>query len=121
MNINNLKQLEERGTLEYNDTVYFTVKEETVKYKVEPVWLGNIENTIQNDKIFKLLEINKYELAIEAYGHEFSPSDVEGTWPESNREDYPALTRLVKELYLIIEKPEPKYEPINNRFEILDL
>ncbi len=119
MNINNLKELEQKRTLEIGDKVYFTIRGEIVKCTVYRQYL-NVEAGC-NDKIFDILNINKEELAEKAYGYPLPIKD--GYWPFSNKDDYPALTRLVKELYKIIEEKYPTevYTPIYSRFEILDL
>ncbi len=120
MKITNLKGLEDRRIVEVEDRVYFTVGEEHVEYKVDKWYLDcySISNNF-NYKIFNLLKIDKLKLASEVYGYEASFGD----WPSCKSDDYPALTRLVKELYKIIEEKYPTevYIPINSRFDILDL
>ena len=67
MIINNLKELEEYGTLKLWDTVCFTVGEETIEYIVYTFFLNNqgLFPNCDNSKIFDLLEIDKYKLASE--------------------------------------------------------
>ncbi len=113
-----LKQLEERRTLGYMDRVYFTVGKETIEYEVDGMFLHNLESSAKNDKVFRLLEIDKYELSEKTYGYKVKREDPDIFWPESLNDDYPALTRLVKELYLIIEE---EVIPVKNRWELLDL
>ena len=123
MIINNLKELEEYGTLRQAVYVYFPVGEETIKYQVRENYLNTItinsgDEVFNNDIIFELLNIDRFELAKKVYGY-----DVEAVgiyWPCSKRDDYPALTRLVKEIYKIIE-PEVVYTSIKNRWELLDI
>ncbi len=112
-----LKELEERRELQNNDIVKFTVKnKEIIEYNV---WLSFLNTTDNNNKIFKILEISdidKYKLAEKIYGYK----PTKDQWPESENNDFPALTRLVKELYLIIKKREPVYTKFT-RFEIMDI
>ena len=108
-----LKELEKRGTLQLEDIVEFTIKKEILKHDVRP-WFLNLKD-ITNNEIFKVLNIDKYKLAKKAYGYR---ACGDGAWPESKTDDFPALTRLVKELYLIIEKPiYTKF----TRFEIMEI
>lgn len=123
MNINNLKELEERKTLEMNDTVYFTVGEETIEYVVRGVYLLNSSSDNFNNRIFEILERDKEKIAEKAYG--YPPTNLSGNtsnlWPQTKDDDYSALTRLVKELYKIIEEKKEVYIPILTRWELLDL
>ena len=112
-----LKELEERRELEY-DVVIFTVKEEISKYNVRYYFLNLKKGT--NNVIFKLLKISENEIteiAEKTYGYERQGG---GDWPESKMGDFPALTRLVKELYLIIEERKPVYTKFT-RFEIMEI
>lgn len=82
-------------TLEYNDIVYL----KGIKYTVRTRYLQEEQNC-DNEKIFNVLSISsKKSFASNAYGYECSG----GAWPECKRNDYEALTRLVIELYKIIE------------------
>ena len=116
-----LKELEEKGTLEYKDIVEFTIKEQIIKYKVLNFYLSNIKgNVYDNDEIFKILEIDKIITTEKAYNCKiinisaFDP----GYWPQLENRDFPALTRLVAELYRIIEKTV--YTKFT-RFEIMEI
>lgn len=81
-------------TLEYDDVVYL----KDIEYQVQSRFLS--ERIGDNDKIFRILSIPfKEEFATKAYGYACSG----GNWPECKRSDYEALTRLVIELYKIIE------------------
>ena len=71
----------------------------------------------ENDEIFNILNIDKNELTEKAYNYETNVSEF---WPTSKNNDYQALTRLVKELYKIIEEKERVYTKYN-RFEIMDI
>ncbi len=109
-----LKELEERGILQLSDIVEFTVNKEIIKYYV---WLRFLNTKGNNNKIFEILEIDdKYELAEKAYRYKAT----EHQWPESKDNDFPALTRLVKELYLIIEEKEIVFTKFT-RFEIMEI
>ena len=121
MKITNLKGLENRKELQPNDNVEFTVKGETIKYIVQLDFLfnrGYEYGTINdvNDRIFKILDINKNKIAEKTYGY----TKGHGVWPVSEGKDFSALTRLVKELYLIIEKKEIVFTKFT-RFEIMDI
>ena len=109
-----LKELNEKGCLEYKDEVIFTVNEETIEYTVTNCYLHNYPN--HNYRIFRILELDKSKLAEKIYGYRIKT----GYWPPSKTGDYPALTRLVKELYKTIEEKEIKYTKYN-RFEIMDI
>lgn len=81
-------------TLELNDIVYL----KNIRYCVYPKFL--MEPSANNEKIFNVLSIPSKEVfASNAYGYE----SAFGSWPECRRDDYKALTRLVIELYKIIE------------------
>ena len=112
-----LKELEEKRILELDDIVEFTIKGQKIEYKVWAKFLKTKGDN--NNKIFRILEISdidKYKLAEKIYGYK----PTKDQWPESENNDFPALTRLVKELYLIIKKREPVYTKFT-RFEIMDI
>lgn len=119
-----LKDLEEVKRLAREDIVEFTVGEESVKYDVQCYYLSHFSNDyLKNDMIFKMLELDKYKFAEKAYGYDINRK---GYWPNSKNYDFEALTKLVKELYKIIEDrwpsvPEGVFEPIENRWDILDI
>ena len=125
--INSLKELNKRKCLEHKDIVKFTINEEkTIEYSVGPLYLSDSRKIypINNDKIFRILDIDKDKIAEKAYG--YNPVNVgkntrypNNYWPEVDN-DYSALTRLVREVYLIIEEREPKYTKYN-KFEIMDI
>ena len=123
-----LKELNEKGCLEYKDEVIFTVKEKIIEYKINGSFLNNLRklnnnlnNILLNDEIFEILRINKDQISEKAYGYKsISHGNTKGYWPETTTEDLPALTRLVKELCTIIEEGKPKYTKFN-RFEIMDM
>ena len=115
--ITNLRELEEKLYLEEGDIVKFIVKEQIIEYRVLRRFLNHLDTYCKhNNKIFEILEIDEYKLATKAYKYK---TDT-GYWPYSKHKDFPALTRLVKELYLIIEKREIKYTKFT-RFEIMDI
>ena len=116
-----LKDLEERRKLEYEDIVKFTIKKQIIEYRVVHHYLFNTKNDPhKNDEIFKTLRIDKVELAEKAYKYKLTNAKlwIEGYWPQLKSHNFPALTRLVKELYLIIE--EPVYTKFT-RFEIMEI
>ena len=116
-----LRELEERGELKTSDIVEFIVKEQIIKYNVCYSCLSNRDN-FPFDYIFDILKIDKYKLAKKAYryGDVISYSSKNSCWPVSKHNDFPALTRLVKELYLIIEEREFKFTKFS-RFEIMEI
>ncbi len=119
-----LKELKEKGELKYTDIVEFIVNKEILKYEVENSYLHYLKDG-KNDEIFKILEIDKYILAKNIYKYkptikESEPISFLRIWPETKDHDYPALTRLVKELYRIIEGQETVYTKFT-RFEIMDI
>ena len=122
--ITNLKELEEREILQQNDKVIFTVKKQKIEHEVFPFFLYNLGSEpelIKNDIIFKILEIDKMKLAKETYKYPINENLKEdGFWPEVENDNYSALTKLVKELYIIIEKKETIYTKFT-RFEIMEI
>jgi len=120
--IHNLKELNKLGkNLKYNDHIYFEIYNKIIKYKVIYHPLVNLNGF--NDEIFNVLEIrNKSKFAKKSYGYNSKNSKIYyHQWPKSKASDYPALTRLVKELYKLLENKKAEYKPIYSRFEILDL
>lgn len=82
-------------TLEFEDVVIL----KDIKYIVLSKYLQE-ESRSDNSRIFKILSIpSKEKFATNAYGYAHDYGD----WPECKKDDYPALTRLVVELYKIIE------------------
>ncbi len=111
-----LKELEERRILELDDIVEFIVKEEVIEYEVWSRFLNLLNRP--NNRIFEVLEIDdKHKLAEKIYGYIIIDG---GYWPYSNHNDFPALTRLVKELYLIIGEKKMIYTKFT-RFEIMEI
>ena len=124
-----LKELEERRELERGDIIIFIVNKEILKYKIEEIHINKniyLYNTISsggNDKIFRILEINKSKLAKKIYGYEaanINSAFYDINWAEAKENDYPALTRLITELYRIIEERETVFTKFT-RFEIMDI
>ncbi len=116
-----LKKLEEKGVLQLDDIVEFTVnKEIIVKYKVCTFFLMNNKFGPNNDEIFNILKIDKNKMAKKIYGHNRNIEQPIGLWPNSNHNDFLALTRLVKELYKIIEEKNTVYTKFT-RFEIMEI
>ncbi len=122
-----LRELEERGILEYHDIVEFIVGEKTIiKHKVKSCFLDNSKSirTEYNDEIFRILNIDdKWKIAEKIYKYEPTNKKTHTTldqWPETKIKDYLTLTKLVAELYRIIEEQEPKYTKFT-RFEIMEI
>ncbi len=113
-----LKELEERKELQLDDIVKFTIKEQIIEYRVKYNYLKNSKSSPgDNDKIFKVLNIDKNEIAEKGYKYK---ALRDGYWPCSEDNDFLALTRLVKELYLMIEERKPVYTKFT-RFEIMEI
>ncbi len=104
--------------LEEKDIIEFTVEKQIIKYHIcNKCLFDHINNNVNdNNKIFRLLKIDKYDIATKAYRYK----SLAGVWPSSRENDYPALTRLVKELYKIIEERKPVYTKFT-RFEIMEI
>ncbi len=119
-----LKELNEKDHLEFDDIVIFTVNEQIIEYRVTKkfnkdnlfLFIGNKHN----DEIFKILDINKNKIAEKIYEYKPINSENNNFWPETKEDDYNSLTKLVKELYEIIEERKPKYTKYN-KFEIMDI
>ena len=120
MKITNLKQLNKRKILKYGDTVEFTVLEQVIIHEVHTCFLS--VDGEYNDYIFKELKLNAKEIAKKCYKYDLEKYGSHD-WPESKKNDYAALTRLVKRLYEIIEEKYKVeiFEKIESRFEILDI
>lgn len=79
--------------LKNGQEVIFIIKDKNYKYKVHKSFLnGEYSN---NDQIFIDLKIDQIKFAYSAYGYNLG----NGFWPESNYEDFAALTRLVEALF----------------------
>jgi len=116
-----LKELNERKYLEIDDIVKFTINEQIITYIVKNVYLFISSNGKNNDEVFRILDIDKDKLAEKMYGYkEFKIYSRLNYWPEIREDDFPALTRLVRELYTIIEEKDKVYTKYN-RFEIMDI
>ncbi len=111
-----LKELNKRKCLELDDIVKFTINEKIIEYTVQIDYLLNNNINYDNDEVFKVLDLDKNKIAEKMYGY----NRTIGNWPVTNLDDYPALTRLVKELYFIIEEKDKIYTKYN-RFEIMDI
>ncbi len=110
-----LRELEEKEILQRSDIVKFTIKEKPIlKYCVWPKFLNT---TTKNDIIFEFLKIDKLTTAEKAYGYKPIRNSQ---WPESENNDFPALTRLVKKIYEIIEEKEIIFTKFT-RFEIMEI
>ncbi len=118
-----LKELEEKGVLESEDIVIFTINKEIIKYNVRNLYLQNFKSTstCYNDEIFRILEIDKYEIIKKTYKDNIIRKRYTSTyWPETKNINHPALTRLVAEIYRIIKERNPVYTKFT-RFEIMEI
>jgi len=121
--ITSLKELEEKKILEYGDIVEFTVKKEIIKYKVccNHLWDKDWDKHKNNNRIFEILKINKKKIIEEAYKYKpIKYSEHNRYFSEYKIDDYPAITKLIKELYTIIKEKEIKYNKFT-RFEIMEI
>lgn len=69
----------------------------TEKFIVRSTYLSG--DGCENDKIFKLLGLDKYKFCRECYGYD----EKDGQCPECHSEDYQALTRLALAIFAKIE------------------
>ncbi len=121
-----LKELEEKGVLESEDIVIFTINKKIIEeYKVciNHLW-GKYQKKngcCSNNRIFKFLKINKIKITEKAYGYNITRhSDSNKYFPEYRDDDFPAITRLVAELYRIIEEQKTVFTKFT-RFEIMEI
>ena len=80
--------------LKKGQDIIFTIKDKNYIYTVYPEHLC-IKNLEYNDQIFKDLKLDKYKFLSNCYGYE----PGEGSWPESKKGDYFALTKVVVALF----------------------
>lgn len=96
---NNLKELG-NNTLRMGDIVYFYTDGKQLKYSVQSTHLSNML-ICNNAEIFSILNIvNRNDFCNYNYGY---PSHG-GDWPTCRIGDCAALTRVVRALYLEIER-----------------
>jgi len=100
--------------LHIGDIVIFGANEE-IEYRVADTHLVNESGS--NSKIFKALDIERYEFCTKHYGYESNCGD----WPECDYVDMAALTRVVRALYININHEfgteETKMEKPNTQLE----
>lgn len=84
-------------SLEEYDKVYFYFNGKELNYEVRSRFLSSRDG--DNSKIFDLLKINKQEFTSKAMGYQCD----DGQWPEYKPHDYLAATKVVLELYKLIE------------------
>ncbi len=131
--IYNLKELNGLGRdLKEWDWIYFTTKDKVIKYKVIGHMSGgcflNYYDNYNNAIIFNYLDLNmndRYQLAKKYYRYTAIDVLSVNSWPECKFNDFPALERLIREIYKRLgdnstEILDPK-NMITSRFEILDL
>ena len=80
--------------LKMDQEIIFTIKDKNYIYIVYPKHLS-IKNLEYNDQIFKDLKLDKYKFFSNCYGYEPGV----GSWPESKKGDYFALTKVVVALF----------------------
>ncbi len=135
--IHNLKELNELGRdLKILDSIYFTNRDEVIKYKVMgkylslPKWEKGLPNgyifqclCMANPEVFGMSNKEAFELAEQSYG--YPPYNTcADNWPAFKLDDFPALERLIREIYKMLGDNSleiNKEEFIFSRFEILDL
>lgn len=85
--------------LKEGQEVIFTIKDKNYIYIVYSQYLC-IKNSDYNYQIFRDLKLDKFKFCSDYYGYE----PGRGDWPESNYEDYTALTRVVEALFPYCDK-----------------
>jgi hypothetical protein len=99
------------------DTVLFNVAGTKLIYTVYENYLGCPGLTNGNSEVFRILGMDSIEarnsMAIISYGYPLVGATNTGCWPASKDNDYPALTRLVNNLYARIKENNPKSNPID--------
>ena len=85
--------------LKEGQEVIFTIKDKNYIYIVYSQYLC-IKNSDYNYQIFRDLKLDKFKFCSDYYGYE----PGRGDWPESNYEDFAALTRLVEALFPYCDK-----------------
>jgi len=76
------------------DKVTFNVGKDSVEYEITDIYLNNVSYG-NNDKIFKLLGIDKEEFCSKAYGY----SHMGGNFPEYKPCDLHAVGRVIEALH----------------------
>lgn len=114
MIINNLKELTDRGKLEYNDIIIFW----DLKYRVSQSHLYELKWWI-NGKIFKDNNINEIEFCSDAYWYT-------STWwlfPSYKDNDYAAAYRVAVKIYtdILLQSIDKVYDEDNNVYPKLEL
>lgn len=123
--VRNLKELKEAEFLIKGDMVVFCFKKENgtkveMAHKVSQGYSGCFLDNIDygdNAKLFRVLDINEIGFCEKSYG--YSP-ERQGQWPYAKEHDYKAITRVVKDLYILIEGVPEKIEEVD-RFSLMDL
>lgn len=89
--------------LQEGDEVYLL----GLQYRVTDDHLSLCNRCFQNDKIFSILNLNKYDFCKKHYGY----ISKWGSWPVCEKNDYLSLTRVVKALFEIIETTPKTINP----------
>lgn len=122
--IRNINDLETNG-VNFGDKIYFLLPEKTLEYKcfyIAPSGQYMLECSFNsNDAIFSELGISMIECCQEAYGYKIDEADLRfGGFPRTASFDLQAIERLIKFVYLKIDKKYKSYNEKPNRFELLD-
>jgi hypothetical protein len=88
--------------LEEGNSVIFEVNKAVMAYTVYADCLCEI-GTGSNSSIFEFLHLDKKSIASKYYGYPATGCEPPTNWPEYNRGDYAAATRLVNRLFEIIK------------------
>ena len=84
--------------LKEGDVIIFAFGNVHYNYRVHTKYLSSMDGR-ENYRIFSVLSLEKYKFCSAHYGY---PANS-GNWPVANIRDFPALTRVVTELFKIIE------------------
>jgi hypothetical protein len=105
--IRNISDLDARGLVIENDAVIFCIDGESFTHIVNRKYLNCVQsNNIVFEKLGYLTIEQQQEVASKYYGYPSTP----GEWPECAKDDYAALTRLIRGIYQEIDKRPKKVE-----------
>ena len=96
--IKNYKRLKKHD-LQEDDRIVFKISNDSIYHTVRSDYLETESPFIDNGIIFKELSVDKYSFCSEHYGYEV----CDGDWPWFNYQDFSALTRVVYQLFKIID------------------
>jgi hypothetical protein len=83
--------------LEENEKIEFTLKGQNFQYTIQPSFISINAHRMNNDHIFKILDLDKFKICKKAFGYEPKYEYEVGSsyCPECKEGDYKALTKLV--------------------------